>query len=321
MTYASLVRKYPREILYGFLHFFFSGLGQTFLLGFFVASFTESLSITIQDFNGFYSGATLASAFLLPLAGKYLDKIKVRYFSLGIAVLMILFSLFTATLQYAWMLGIALFGLRFSGQGLMPLTGATATARYFEEGRGKALSLVGFGISLGEFLMPLGVTFLILNIGWRYTWLILALGVVCIFIPAIIGLVPLGNRYQLIQEDADEDEPTQATGATREEVLRDPKFYLLAMVNLWVAFFVTGVFINQSLLASSYGWSLELVAYAVSIFGLTKFISNIFFGSLIDKFSAVRVFSYVLLPLIAGCLLLMFTQSKVAVIIFFILCG
>ena len=321
MTYASLVRKYPREILYGFLHFFFSGLGQTFLLGFFVASFTESLSITNQEFNGYYSGATLVSALMLSYAGKYLDKVKVRYFSLAIAVLMIVFVFITASMQYAWMLGIALFGLRFTGQGLMPLTGATATARYFEEGRGKALSLVGFGISFSEFLLPLLVTFLILQVGWRSTWLFLAGGVVFIFIPLVLRLVPLSSKFQLIQEEASEDQPSTAMGATRAEVLRDPKFYLLAMVNLWVSFFITGVFINQDLLAGYYDWPIELVATGVSIFGLTRFVANIFFGGLIDKYSAVRCFSYVLFPLVAACLLMIFNQSIPAMILFFLLCG
>ena len=319
MSYGQLIRSYPKQISYGMLHYFFSGLGQTFLLSLFVASFTESLQISNMQFSWFYSGATLTSAFILPIAGKYLDRVKVRYFSLAIALMLILFSLLTASMQHVYVLAIALFGLRFCGQGLMILTGSTATARFFHEGRGKALSLVSFGISASEFTLPLLVTGLIASMGWRMTWVILAGAVLVVFIPSIIRLIPLPSPYQLPSER--ENQPDSPGGASRKEVLKDPKFYLLSLVNLWVAFFITGVFIHQNLLATAYGWSLTLMATGISIFGLTRFGANLFLGPLIDRFTATRCFSFVLIPLILASLLLIISQSPWAVIVFFILCG
>ncbi|MEM6630395.1 MAG: MFS transporter [Bacteroidota bacterium] len=302
------------------LHYFFSGLGQTFLLSLFVASFIESLQISNMQFSWYYSGATLTSAFILPLAGKYLDRVKVRYFSLTIALMLILFSLIIASMQHVLLLAMGLFGLRFCGQGLMILTGSTATARFFHEGRGKALSLVSFGISASEFTLPLLVTGLIAAFGWRMTWVFLAAAVLIFFIPAIIRLIPLPSPYQLPSPE-EVSAGSKKEGATRKEVLRDPKFYLLSLVNLWVAFFITGVFIHQNLLASAYGWSLPLMATGISVFGLTRFGANIFLGPVIDQFTATRCFSFVLIPLILGSLLLILTQAEWVVVAFFVLCG
>ncbi len=322
MTYGQLIKGYPNQIGYGMLHYFFSGLGQTFLISLFVVHFKESLHLTDMTFSSLYSGATLLSAFLLPIAGKYLDSIKVRYFSLAIGLTMALFCFLTASVQHLVLFAAVLFGLRFCGQGLMILTGSTATARYFEEGRGKALSLVGFGISASEFALPLVVTLLITQWGWRMTWGIMGLAVLLVFVPAIIRLIPLPSPYQLpTAAEGSTGDSSKGEGATRKEVLRDPKFYLLSLVNLWVSFFITGVFIHQNLLATANGWSLGIMATGISLFGLTRFMANMFLGPLIDRFSAVRCFSFVLLPIIAASLLLIFTQSQWAVLPFFILCG
>lgn len=321
MNYGQLIRNYPNQIGYGMLHFFFSGLGQTYLISMFVAHFMASLSIDAMEFSWLYSGATLLSAFTLPFSGKYIDSIKVRYVSVSVAILLSIFSLVAASMEHIIVLGIALFGLRFCGQGMMVLVGSTATARYFSIARGKALSLVGLGISVGEFCLPFIVTYLLIAVGWRYTWLALSASVLILFIPAIIKLVPIRDHFQLPIAASESTKHSIPKGATRMEVLKDPKFYLLALLNLWVAFYITGVFIHQSTLANTYGWSLTLMASGISVFGLTRLISNLFLGPVIDTYTATKSFLFVLIPLMLGSLLLAFNQSAVSVILFFILCG
>lgn len=321
MNYGQLILKYPNQIGYGALHYFFSGLGQTFLISLFVAHFTTSLSINNIQFSWFYSGATLASALVLPFLGQYLDKIKVRYFSLGVAISLAVFSFMAASVQDLIVLALALFGLRLCGQGLLTLTASTATARYFNLGRGKALSLVGFGVSFSEFTLPFLVTALIAGIGWRYTWVVMGIAVVVIFIPTIIQLIPINSTYQHQEEESHEEKNENFKDATRLEVLKDFKFYLLVLVYLWVPFFVTGVFIHQNIIASTNGWSLTLMATCISAFGVTRLIANLFLGPVIDQFTATRSFSFVLIPQILGSILLIFSQSPWAAIVFFMLCG
>ena len=49
---------------------------------------------------------------------------------------------------------IAIFLMRFSGQGMMSHTATTTISRYFTKSRGKALSTGWFGLSAAEFILP-----------------------------------------------------------------------------------------------------------------------------------------------------------------------
>ena len=60
--------------------------------------------------------------------------------------------------------------MRFSGQGLMSHTSATAITRFFDKSRGKALSTIWFGLSSAEFILPVLVTYLFLIYSWRTVW-------------------------------------------------------------------------------------------------------------------------------------------------------
>ena len=53
----------------------------------------------------------------------------------------------------------------------MAHTASTAVSRYFERRRGKALSYIWFGMSLGEFLLPVLIVYLLSFIYWRDLWI------------------------------------------------------------------------------------------------------------------------------------------------------
>ena len=51
--------------------------------------------------------------------------------------------------------------MRFSGQGMMSHTASTTISRYFTKSRGKALSAGWFGLSCGEFILPVLIVYLL----------------------------------------------------------------------------------------------------------------------------------------------------------------
>jgi len=81
MTMLSLLRQHPRYIGFGFLHYFFSSVGQTFFISLFVASMTDRMNWEDGTFAALYSGATLLAAFSLPFIGTQVDRLRVRYVS------------------------------------------------------------------------------------------------------------------------------------------------------------------------------------------------------------------------------------------------
>ena len=68
------------------------------------------------------------------------------YYSLFVVILLSISSLVFSLINNIYLLAIAVFLMRFSGQGLMSHTSTTAISRFYEKSRGKALSTIWFGI-------------------------------------------------------------------------------------------------------------------------------------------------------------------------------
>jgi len=321
MQYLDLLRRYPRQIGYGLLHYFFSAPGQSFYVSLYTTSFVAALGLSTVEFDWYYAGATLLSAFTLPWVGSWLDRVRLSRFSIALGLAFTGFCVFTALVSHPYMLFFALFGLRLCGQGLMTLTASTATARFFEGTRGQALSLVSFGVSISEILLPPLITGVLLKwVSWQTSWLIMAGVVLLVFVPLAIGLIPRDSHFQYPpEENPNESGGTQSV--SRGEVLRRPSFYLLTTVFLFVPFFMTGIIINKHLLGEANGWSESYLAWGLSLFGLTRLIANLVSGPLIDRFTARRVFSFMLIPMALGTLTLMLSDHPAVMIVFFLLSG
>lgn len=323
MSYLELARRHPRYLGFGFMHYFFSAPGQSFLIAIFVPYFLEHLKLEQDTFGWLYMIGTLGSALTLPLVGKWLDQWVLRHFSLGLGILFVIVCLATSQINSIWWLGLCIYGLRLCGQGSMPLTGSTAIARFFTETRGKALSLISFGISAAEILLPLSLVALIGLIGWQGSWLIIALGILAIYLPIAWFLIPADDPFQFPETELEADNPAVAGSFSRKDVLRDWRFYCLTLVYLFQPFFITGVFINQHLFSESdaYGWSPEALALGLSIFGFSRLIGNLLSGPLIDRLSARRVFSFMLFPMMITLIPLLFSGHVWAFWLFMSGCG
>ena len=321
MQYLDLLRRYPRQIGYGLLHYFFSAPGQLFYVSLYTTSFVAALGLSTVAFDWYYAGATLLSAFALPWVGSWLDRVRLSRFSIALGLAFTGFCVFTALVSHPYMLFIALFGLRLCGQGLMTLTASTATARFFEGTRGQALSLTSFGVSISEILLPPLITGVLLKwVSWQMSWLIMAGVVLLVFVPFAIGLIPRDSHFQYPPKD----KPSKAGGphsVSRGEVLRRPSFYLLTAVYLFVPFFMTGVIINKHLLGEANGWSESYLAWGLSLFGLTRLIANLVSGPLIDRFTARRIFSFMLIPMALGTFTLTLSDHPSVMVVFFLLSG
>lgn len=330
MQYLTLLRRYPNYLGFGLLHYFFSSPGQSFFISVFVAYLTGALGIGQEDFNGIYALATLGSAFTLPWLGSLLDRTKLRHFSVALGLVYTGFCLLMASVQNLYMLFLAIYGLRLCGQGLMGLTASTATARYFDQMRGQALSLVSLGVSLGEMTLPLLFAGLVLTyVSWQVAWLIVAGLVLLVFVPLSIGLVRSDAAFQYNpaakagedKPDAKEEQAKTASSVSRGQVLRRPSFYVLSLCYLWPPFFMTGIIINLTLIGEANDWSPGLLATGISVLGGMRLLANLFSGPLIDRFTAVRVFAFMLLPMLLGTALLAWSSHPVALIGFFVLSG
>lgn len=322
MNYLQLLRLNYRHIGFGLLHYFYSLPGQSILISLFKPHFNERLNTSDEEFGLIYSIATMLSAFTLPFVGGLVDRYRVRYLSLVNGVLLFLFTWLISFTDHWLILFIGLYGLRFCGQGMMVLIATTAISRFFDTERGKALSLSGLGLSLGEAFMPVIVVSLIDGFDWQMAWRILGASVLLVFLPLMLLTVHSRDPFQLLKIDKDaEEKGERERSLTRKEVLRDKRFYYLLFPAIFPGFLLTGLFVHQDLVAAWQGWSLEWMATSFLAFGLVKILAYFLIGPMVDRYTARRIFPYFLLPLCGGMLVLLLFSHPVAAVIYLALAG
>lgn len=314
-----------RLLLFGFLMAFASSAGQTFFISFFSAEFRTAFDLGHGGFGALYSAATLVSGFLLVWAGGLIDRIDLRVFAGVVLLGLTLAAGAAATASGPITLLIALFLLRFFGQGLSSHTAVTATARYVEPSvRGKAVSLATLGFPLGEAVWPLLAVVLIAAIGWRHTYAGVGGVTVLIFLPvALLLLWTHGQRHADMMR-------RMAAGVvsgegmrqwTRREVMRDPAFLWTLVAVLAPSFIVTGVLFHQVYLTEVKGWDLTTFATGYIGYAVFQISTALITGPMVDRFGARRVAVVYLGPLALGLIVLASVDALWAGYVFLALCG
>jgi len=314
-----------RLLLFGFLMAFASSAGQTFFISFFSAEFRTAFDLGHGGFGALYSAATLVSGCLLVWAGGLMDRIDLRVFA-GIVLLgLALAAGVAATASGPITLLIALFLLRFFGQGLSSHTAVTATARYVEPSvRGKAVSLATLGFPLGEAIWPLLAVVLIAAIGWRGTYAGVGAVTLLIFLPAALLLLwTHGQRHtdMMRRMAAGAESGDGMRQWTRREVTRDPTFLWTLVAVLAPSFIVTGILFHQVHLTEIKGW--DLATFATGYIGYAAFqISTaLITGPVVDRFGARPVAAVYLGPLALGLVVLASVDALWAGYLFLAFCG
>ena len=116
----------------------------------------------------------------------------------------------------------SLFALRLFGQGMLTHTAQTAMGRWYDQERGRAVSVTSVGHNLGEAVLPALVLLFVAQFGWREVWLIAAGSLILVALPVSCWLM---NSKRIPTHGASPETVTSIRQWTRAEVLRDPYFY------------------------------------------------------------------------------------------------
>ena len=285
-----------RFLLFGFILTFCSSFGQTFFIGIFNPFIRQELDLSHSEFGLIYSLATVASAVSLIWIGKKIDDVRILYFAIFTCVFLAFASFFITLVESVVLLFFALYFLRLSGQGLMVHTSSTSMAKFFDHNRGKALSVSWLGLSLGEGLLPYLIIFLMTLFSWKMIWLGISIFILCVIVPFVYFNL---KDYVDGTTEKVEIKPIinyEIKNWTRAEVLRDVKFYFLLPAVLAPGFLTTGIFINQVYIFESKDWSLLLLAQGFTFYAVFSVIALAVSGLLIDRFSAIKVLPFYLVP-------------------------
>ena len=310
-----------KVIIFGFIFTFFSSFGQSFFLGLFNSSIRETLSITHGQFGSIYASATLLSSFLLIWVGKKIDDINIFRFALYVTLLLAFSCFFFSKISSIVFLFIAVFLMRFSGQGLMSHTATTTISRFFTKSRGKALSIGWFGLSTAEFILPVLIVYLLTLTAWQNIWLSISL-LILFFLP-FIAFALIKNLNFDSREDVNDQNfvEKEIKNWTRVEVLKDYRFYIVCLNMLAMPWIATGVFVYQSYITESKEWGEFVIAQSFMAYSVLSVITLLGSGFLIDKFTSRKLLIFMNIPLLISMLVLFYLDISISAFIFLGLIG
>jgi hypothetical protein len=259
----------------GFAATALSSPGQSFLLGLYLASFIRDVGLSATDLASLYAIATLCAAVFLPLLGRLLDRYHARAFLTGVV--------------FAMGLVMVLLGQMTTPLGLGALT---ASSRWFERYRGRALGIVSLGYAFGELVFPTIVLALISTIGWRSSLWWLGWFYALLFAPLMLLLLrerrhnePLDGETEILGEGVI---PTTAwrerqTSVPLRAALRQPIFWWLTVTSMVSPMVLTAILFHQVGLFAAQGWAASLVPTALMAYAVTSVVATYATGLMLER--------------------------------------
>ena len=309
-----------KVILFGFIFTFFSSFGQSFFLGLFNSSIRDALSITHGQFGTIYASATLLSSLVIIWVGKKIDDIDVFKFGTFVTLLLSFSCYFFSKVSSVTFLFIAIFLMRFSGQGLMSHTATTTISRYFTKSRGKALSTGWFGLSTAEFILPVFIIYLLTFMEWRSIWINISF--VILLLPIISYLLIKNIKLDSREIDNNKNKRNiKIKNWKRIEVIKDYRFYIVCANMLAMPWIATGIFVYQSFILSSKNWGPYVIAQSFMAYSILSVITLFIAGFLIDKFSSRKLLIYMNLPFLLSLFLIIVFDNPIVSFLFLGLIG
>ncbi|MDC0517522.1 MFS transporter [Candidatus Pelagibacter sp.] len=310
-----------KVIIFGFIFTFFSSFGQSFFLGLFNSSIRDTLSITQGQFGSIYASATLLSSFLLIWVGKKIDDINIFKFAFFVTLLLSFSCFFFSKISSVIFLFIAIFLMRFSGQGMMSHTATTTISRYFTKSRGKALSTCWFGLSTAEFILPVLIVYLLTITTWQNIWISISI-LILILLPitsfVLIKKLNFESREEINEKDLKDRSIRQWK---RIDVLKDYRFYIVCLNMLAMPWIATGVFVYQSFITESKEWGTFVIAQSFMVYSILSVVTLLISGFLIDKFTSRKLLIFMNLPLMFSVIVLFYFNSTTSAFVFLGLIG
>ncbi len=285
-----------RWLATGVLLTFASSFGQTWFISLFAGEIRAAYGLSDGGWGALYTIATLSAAALLFSRGALADTMALSKLVPLVAGFFALAALGMAFGNSIWLLGVAVFLLRFCGQGMFSHIAMTSMGRWFVATRGRAVSISALGYPLGEIALPLITVFAIGWLGWRQVWVAVAVLLVAVIIPVLMLLLA-EDRAPAGRAEGGGAPGLQGRHWTRAEVLRHWLFPALIPLILTPGFIGTVVFFHQVHVAEIKGWTLAQMAPAYPAFAGTTVVTSLIAGWACDRFGPERLLPIAVVPM------------------------
>lgn len=301
---------------FGFCFSLFSAFGQTFIISLYVPYLQHDFNLSDSLFSSMYGLATLAGAFTINWLGRYIDRIRLTKFSIRVLLAYSFALILFSQAYYVPVLFLALYGVRLFGQGLMIHISITSMARFFNQNRGKAISLSALGHPFSEAFLPIIIVTSLSVLGWRIT-LLLSAALVLMLIPLTLYLLLKNKRFSQLKmyfpAAVTQEELHQAKTSS---LLKNKFFWIMAPTGIVSGAVGTGFLFFQLKLGELRNWSPEFIAAAFVAYAIANALTGLLGGWLSDSFTGKKLFPLTLFPFALGLLTLLFFDGWWVYVVF-----
>ncbi len=316
----------------GALGLFFTGPGQTFFVSVFINSYIKNYGWSRSLVSSFYSVATLAAGLMLPMVGRWADRIGHRKAITTIAVFLGTACLWMSAVVNPAMIFIGFFLIRLLGQGSMNLIPYVLVPQWFIKKRGMALSIMSTGIVISSAFLPPINNYLIQHIGVSYTWIIwagLLVGIMApigwkftINQPEDIGLLPDGDKLNIKKDGSKDKELREVERSwTLKQATETRAFWLMLFCMAIPSLINTGITFHMVSIMETKGFSPDFAAYMLSITAMVQFPLTFVAGYILDRIKVHYVIATNFWILVIAMLIILYGKTNNILIVYAILHG
>jgi len=237
--------------------------------------------------SGAFSLCTILFGFLFIFTGRLNDRIGPRFVMTVCGLFLGLGFLLMSRINDIWQLYLfygVVVAIGMSGS-YIPLM--STVSRWFFRKRGLMTGIASAGVSLGTLFVPPIASWLIVEYGWRTSYVIVGIGAMLFTVlvaqflrrdPAQMGQLPYGYEAERVESKSPE-----LGGLSFREAVTTRQFWMVLMANLCFGICIFVIYVHIVPHATDVGISAAEAAIILAIAGASGIIGRVAMGSLADR--------------------------------------
>ena len=271
---------------------FMSGPGQTFVVAIFVDPIIEDTGWSRTTVSAVYSAGSICAFVGAVIAGRAFDKFGARIVLTAVAVLFGLATVLMGQVSHPVHLFLGFWGIRSLGQTALSMVSTSTVNVWFVRLRGKATAITSLAAPISEIALPPLIYLLIVNNGWRSTWVMLGIAIWIVLLPPAIllvrrspesvGLKPDMGRKDVLQFRNFEPD-IKENAWTSKQAMKTKSFWLIIFAGTAGSLIGTAMTFHHMSLMNSRGIGDTQATLILSLTAAVGVFSTILTGHLLDK--------------------------------------
>ena len=300
------------------------GWGTYFSYSIFFNSLLDEFGWGRAAISGAFSLGSLVTGVLGIAAGRITDLIGPRAVSVFGAVLLGLGFILMSFIQAIWQVYL-LYGLLMAAgiSGLWPALISTVS-RWFTARRGLMTGIVTSGAGLGSIIFSPLISRLILNFGWRATYLIMGLIILIVMVSCALLLKREPSRNDILVKDkktVQDIAPRTKPGLTYSQAVRTSQFWIIALINFVFGYVQFSSIVHIVPYATGLGISPLSAASLLAVIGAANILGRILAGATSDRVNLRVIFVIVLIFLMISAVCLELSRNLEILYLFSVILG